>query len=373
MLKFLESFDLAADEGYFDAAYGTRTGTLDATTPNPAGREQGNAAQANSNTALELTTKALVGSPSNTWFTGIGVQFIDAAGLATGLTAWQGISFMSGATEQCSLDFIPANTDAGNFVLIQARRGATILGTTTVGITPQFWYYVECNVVARTGTNGSIEIKMGFRNNATTAVLTLTGINTANLGSDGIDRMKLRWSTSGAALGNRVAFDDWYICDNTTGTNNTYLGPTTILGLIPNGTGATQQWSLAGGAPSIQVALQDTFNSATTPGDDSRITAETIGQIALASYPNSTYLANTTVRGIMVRSRAGMDTTGTRTIKHRLRNTSTATETDGSLSFVLSGTAWAEYSEVFEVDPNTSVAWTKTGLDALELGARVTA
>jgi len=369
MLRHLESFDYAADEGYFDRYY-TRTGTLGGVAAVPPGREQGIGASSDSNTALVLTTPAL-SAVSNTWIQGIGVYWGE---IQTGLTTFQGLSFMSGASEQVAIDFIPANTDAGSFVLVQARRGVAILGTSVLGaMTPTFWYYVEVKSVVRTGANGSIEVKVGFRNSPTVTVLTLTGINTANTGVDGADRMRIRWSTSGTALANRLTYDDWYVCDSTGAANNDFLGPTTVLGFIPNGTGNTMTWSLAGGAASVQDALDDPANTQSVGNDDTRITADTVGQIALASYPNHTYLGNTTIRGIMVRSTAGMDTTGTRTIKHRLRNTTLPAETDGVSSFVLAGTTWVEYTEVFETDPNTAAAWTKAGLDGLEIGTRVSA
>lgn len=370
-IRFMEGFEVALDEPYFTRLYQTVSGTLDGT-PNPTGRETGSAARSSSTGDLELTTPLLVASPDNTWFTNIAVKFVDTIGLATGTTVFPGLTIMRGASEQITIDFIPDNRDCGNFIKIRVARGGTVLGTTTLAMASTYWHYLEIKAVLRTGVNGSVEIKVSQQNNTTVQWLNLTGINTANSGSDGADTFRLRWSGNDTS-GGHIDYDDWIIYDTTGGVNDTFLGPTTIIGMIPSGTGNTMNWTLDGGATSIADAWDDPYNAQSVADDDRRVTSDTVGLVALAALPNNAYLGSTTVRGIMVRTTMGMDSTGTRTIKHYLRNTVLPGETEGTKSFVVSSTSYVGNYEVFDVDPNTAGAFNTASLNGLETGVKMTA
>lgn len=371
MIRWVEGFEIALDEPYFARAY-TTTGVLNAS-PNPTGREQGFAARSDGNGDLELETPAL-SAVSNTWFNGFAVKFVDNPGLPTGTTIFPGLTIKSGGSDQLTIDFVDANQQFGNQVIIKVRRGATVLGTSTVPIISGYWYYIEVKAVVRTGTNGSVEVKMGLLNAVTTDVINVTGINTANTGSDGADRMKLRWSNSGNAS-HRIDFDDWVVYDNTGALNNNFLGPVSIIGLTPNGTGATMNFTLQGTATSIADAWGDPVASQSTSQDDKKVSADTVGEIALAAYSNTAayVTSGASILAVCVRTTAAMDSSGTRTIKHQVRDTVAAAEVTGTLAIVLSDTTMRDYEEIFESNPVTTNPWDKAALDGLQVGAKVTA
>lgn len=160
---------------------------------------------------------------------------------------------------------------------IELRRGdGTLLGTTSLGLTQSVYHYIEGEIVTATsGATAKLWID-GVQ------ALDLTGLNTANSGSNGWDTFRL---ASGQSMDTR--FDDVYLCDGSGSLNITRRGDCRVDALYPTGAGANTGFTPLSGsnyqmvdetAPDADTtynlaataALKDTFpvTDAAAPGAD---------------------------------------------------------------------------------------------------------
>lgn len=331
---------------------------------------------------VDLTTRALVVSPENSWIMGWAWQMNDVGGLSGSQTTFPGMNLHNSVGQQLQFEMVAYNSESkpgGFYWRLQVRRGSTVLGTSDKIFELGKWYYIEVKATVRTGTNGSFAMRWWgqFDNSPTVDTFqgaTLTGINTANQGTDGADRMRmLLVSLPQTGSADLLYLDDVYVCDSTGSINNDYLGKQMIEALHPDGTGNAMQWDLAGSATSIADALAEARTSQSTPGDDRRITSDVTDERALATYDPLTFHRLNTIRGVLLHTEHRMDTSGSRSFVPLLRKTTgTPAEVEGT-SVLLSSTSVTGSSEVFEVDPNTGAVWTVTNINAAEFGVKTKA
>jgi hypothetical protein len=109
--------------------------------------------------------------------------------------------------------------------------------------------------------------------------------------------------------------------------------------------------------------VQDTYD---TDADVSYVTASTVGDFDL--YDISNYpVANANIKAVNQIVWAKKTDATARTMN--LTTKSGATTTDSSA--VTLATTYAGYSRIYETDPNTSTAWTVSGVNALQIGQKV--
>lgn len=325
-----------------------------------------------------LVTDPLVGSLGNTWTVGIGYRMFTSPSAPGSVTRAPGIRLLDGpsetADEQVSIEFQPQTKLASELgrALIVIRRGATVLATGTTNLIIGRWYYVEATFVVRTGTNGSVVVRVYDQtHHAVIAELNVSGINTANQGSDGADRVAFLWDSVGTAI-DSVDFDDAYVADDSTMRADHGWAVECIESTAGNGD--TAQWSLAGGATSVGNALLDQQNNSQASFEDRRITSDTIGQLSLAPFGDLAWIKDGTISGVLVITLAKMDTSGTRTIANvfRHKNTGSPSNAQGG-NIVLSSTTFDDFLEVFAVNPVTSSAWLPADLNLGQWGVIVVA
>jgi hypothetical protein len=324
-----------------------------------------------------LITPALVTSVGNTWTIGFGFRGFDAAATPASVTRAPGFRLLDGpsesADEQVSVELHPETLLTSDVVgrwQVVVRRGATVLGTSTFRLMQLRWYYLEFQVVVRTGVNGSFEVKVhDFHANSITTVLTVSGVNTANQGTDGADRVAILWDSAGS-LNDDVEFDDIYIRDDAT-----YLGNVVIEGReTVAGNGDTADWDLQGGATDVGDALLDEQQNAQIAFEDQRIVSDVIGEISLANYQDLVLIRDGTIHGVMLITVARMESSGTRTIRSvfRHKDTGSPANAEGS-DFILADTNFDSFFQVFAVNPVTTTAWDVPDLDLGQWGVKVQA
>ena len=98
------------------------------------------------------------------------------------------------------------------------------------------------------------------------------------------------------------------------------------------------------------------------------MSSSTIGDEDLYTYPA---LTGSTIYAAVVNLRAEKDNSGTRSI--RALAESGGTTVDSGTDFPLSQNVYADYQGIFEVDPNTGVAWTISGVNAAQFGIKTSA
>lgn len=255
--------------------------------------------------------------------------------------------FMDGTNEQVSL-----RTD-GSGLNIQISRNGTTLATSTPALIPNSWCYVEFQVTIGS-SSGAYTLKV-WGGASPGTWLTATGVNTqatANATTNGVC-----WINSNNSP---YRLDDVYILNSSGTTNNTFIGESKISTFLPNGDGASSQWTPSTGT--THYTLVDESD----PNDDTDYNASlTSGQIDLYTYPPATITG--AVIGVQVVMTARKDDVGARQIAEQCR--SGGTNYSGATKTLAS--TYSMYREIREVDPATSVAWTQTGLNAAQFGAKI--
>lgn len=230
----------------------------------------------------------------------------------------------------------------------------TLLASSIPGIVDYAWHYYEMYVMIH-ATAGRVTVKVDGN-----TVIDFTG-NTKNTGTstniDGIMFSGGVWSSDRAGM---TTIDDFYVCDGTGTTNNTFLGDVRVQTLMPDGAGSSTQLAPTGSTTNWQNVAEvpynaTTYNSSAAVGERDMYT---LGNVA----------ANTsTIFG--VQSVAHMLKTGAGTANARVAIKSGATlsyDTTRSL-----GTSDFVYTQVRETDPNTSTGWTPAGVNGIEMGVEV--
>lgn len=341
-LRWFEGFETHRVSSQLSRKYASTAGFGAGTSE--AGRVSGNAMSGQ----IVLVSKSL--GLDNTWTIGFGL-YVPANFTAS----TNGVYLEKGALEQVHVGFV--NT-AGSFNLT-VQRGATVLGTTSANFAYGIWHYFELKVTVRTGTNGSYELRQNE-----ISVLSGTGVNTANAGSDGADIFALRCTN----VANR--WDDIYVCDSVDLgdglPNNDFKGDSQIRGGLPNAVGDVQQFT-PGTGTTHHTLVDDGATSAPTDGTDV-VHSDTNGQKELFGFGDLAAV-NGNIYGLMICSQMAMNAAGARTLKHVYRNLADAEFNPAN--FVVNSTAYTEFQDVLPINPISALPWTETEINDAQFGVEV--
>lgn len=240
-------------------------------------------------------------------------------------------------------------------LLCPTRGGAFFELATNVNLVKDVWHYIECKFVSDNST-GSIEIRVNgiIVKVATNIDTSVTSDENANL-TLGTDRR------SGTTS---IEFDDLYICDSLGSDNNDYLGDINVEMIKPDGNGNTSNFT-GSDANSVDNYLH--VDDGAAPDDDSSYVEDSVA----ANKDLYTYTAlpsdTNVVKGLGVKTLARHTNAGGPQLKSVVR--SNVTESDsGDLAF---GLDYIARQKIYEQDPNTSSAWTESGVNAMEAGVKV--
>lgn len=332
-LLFMEGFEV-------DGADATALGRkwAQATSPGSAqtGRLHGTALGAQG--ATRLRTPVLTAA-TGTVVLGFGYKDRTSGSAANGFE----IRVLSGATEQLTLRFVQVTSSTFR---IDLYRGATLLDSSAAYATGS-WHYFEFKAVIATGTGGSYSLR---RN--TVEAFSDTGVNTANSGAANWNVVYFHGNSATGA----PTFDDIYILDGTGSALNDFLGDSTIEGRLPSGDGTTTDWTPSSGSDHYTLLADST--------DATRVTSTTAGHVDLLTFDPLSFITGD-IHCVMAFATAQLDSLGTREL--RLKALSGATTDDGAVQ-VVGSTSYATFLEIFDVDPDTTTAWTVAGVNAAEFG-----
>jgi hypothetical protein len=323
-------------------------------------------------------------------------------------------AFFDGSTMQGRITIDPTGH-------VKAWRGSsTVLGTSASAISFGPFHYIECKYKVDPSA-GIVEVKVDG-----VVVLSLTSQNTRSSSNSYSNGVILAALSTGA--GTTVWWDDFYICDDTTSADNTYLGDVKILCSLPTANGSTNNytnawaswaattvmvvgqqykdangniqrvtsvtgdaktggsaptWATAGGSPTTDNHVTTVVvGSGANPGaanwmavseippDDSNsyVTDATPGDIDRYTFAS---VAGSQVKAVVVNMRADKDDSGTRTIRAACKSGSTTADSGTDLPLTLG--SYADLQGIFPTDPNTGIAWTISGVNAAEFGVKTTA
>jgi len=216
----------------------------------------------------------------------------------------------------------------------------TLTGTTNINVAGQIW--VNGISVASGNANS------GVNNN--TLISGTTTVNRSMLGA-GV-------STPGGAY-----FTDLYVNNGSGTTNLSIFGDVEIEPLLPNADGGTLQWTPLSGSTHYLMIDENpadgdaSYNSDNTPGN-----YDIYGWQPIPTFTG-------TVKTVQIRWYARKDDEGTRTFRGNIGTTGTEeTTTTYSLS-----DSYLYYTQSFDTDPATSLAWTQANFNAKKFGIELIA
>lgn len=340
-LKFVEGFETSGDLGAFRRKWAafTALGGL------PTGRLHGKAGSM-PNSLSEWRTRPL--GLQNAWVVGFALRYNNAT--VVDRTTIFPLVVKRGTAEQIRFQF---RKGTGNTFRLDVFRGGNLLGSTSDFVALS-WHYFEFKFTIDPVT-GSLEIRHN-----TQVDLTVAGpVNTAESGLAGADVFEITQTNGG-----NLEYDDMYILDSTGAINNTYLGDSVIEGRVPTSDASPLQWAVDSGAHF--EAIDSLLASSLT-----FIFSSTVGHQDMFAFSALSFITGQ-IHGVMVTSDGRLDTTGIREFKHIIRsNTTLYTSPAGGSTHSVASTSFQSFFDVFELDPDTSLKWTISNLNAAEFGLQV--
>jgi hypothetical protein len=215
------------------------------------------------------------------------------------------------------------------------------------------WDYIE--IKATFGiTDGEFEVRLNGK-----PVLHRKEVNTNGAGVS-YPACNIAWFGQSTGWG-YIYYDDLYVCDNTGAFNNDFLGPISVLNLMPNGDGLSSDCLPVG----INFNYLATDNP--TRNDDTEyVKSQTAGHkdyYDMEDIDNS-YLY---IFGVVPEVIAKKDTSGSRKVKIITR---LAGYEAVSAEKTLSPSLYKHFTEIIEQRPGGGV-WTIDDIDAMQLGIEV--
>lgn len=353
VLRFFEGYETFDSTACFDRRYSL---SVSPGSPTATGRLHGDSMLAGTTTILRTRSLTL----QNTWTYGFGFRYSNAT-ILTDSNSFP-LIWLKGTDEQFSLKWDKVSGE-NTFEFILMRGSTEVARTSDAGALGKFtalnWHYFEFQITIDPAS-GSYE----FRHN-TQVVLSEAGpINTADEGTAGADVAEFAWRN------NRHNTDDMYILDSTGAVNNTFLGDTVIEGRLPTGEDlAVHDWLIEdGGAPSIDTYNEVCDNLSCSASPTQYIFSATINDDGMMTFNALSFITGT-IHAVKVSSDAFLDTSGSREFTHLVRSGGTI-YTPG-ITHTVSTTNPQSFEDIIELDPDTSVKWTVSGVNGADFGVRL--
>lgn len=343
-LLFIDGFDHYATADIGKKWSATSVGSINAT----GGRRGGGSFRSSSNNGAYVA-KTLAASAS--FVVGMAFKY-------TALPTFGGnvkiIQIWDGGTSQCDLRV------RGDGTLEVTRFGTALTGgASVVSLSINTDYYIEFKVtIANSIAAGSCKVRV----NGVDVITVAAGQDTQNSANATANQVRIGTVDATNSLGN-VDFDDVYIADLSGSVNNDFLGDVRIDTLYPTSDGNYTAFTPSTG--SSHFALVDEATPNTSDYND----GAAVGDRDSYGMGNLSALASQTVYGVQVNAAIMKDDAGSKSAATFVRSSST----NGDGAGVPLGTSQVYISQVFETDPNGSIAWTESSVNAMEAGVKVTA
>lgn len=288
-----------------------------------------------------------IGGSRTTLISGIAFAFNDRQRVVGSF-----LRFQEGSTVHVAVGF-----DESGYITAWRGDTTTLLVSTNkralFGLGDKRWYYLEVQVTV-SDTVGSISIWVDGQ-----LISTTTNIDTRNGGTGIIDRVSVGFTASGQTVRTQTYIDDFYCLDTTGTLNNSRLGGVCCGTLTPTADSSVSWTPNAGTNNWSRVELADA---------GLYVTSSTAGQrdlYVVTDYPDPPY--NINIKAVEVVAFALSDTNTADTMKLIIKPASTVYSTS---TFPVNSSTYGSWRvfNVWELNPETSAAWTRSEVNALTLG-----
>jgi hypothetical protein len=266
-------------------------------------------------------------------------------------------SFISASGVECNLSYNPLTLV---FKLFQGFSNSVLIGISDpIILTSGTWHFVDIHFKLSTTTTGLCEVWID-----NTQVMNLTGIETAWAGGSTITGISIG-NASGETFSSNslpMTFDDWTVNDPNVGTTNIgRIGDSRIVSSV-----VASDATPNNGTPSVagphyamvdepQWSSADTITLVNTTGQEEQFTITPITITPVQIFAVQVMAVCEKSDGGAAIAKLGI-----------LSSASTAASADLTIPI-----SWGLPTAIFEQDPNGTIAWTKTAVDAIEVNYTV--
>lgn len=238
------------------------------------------------------------------------------------------------------------------------RNGTAVTnGTSTEAISLNVYYYLEWKItIANSIASDSCVVRL----NGSPIINVSAGQDLQATANAYANSFMLGSNSSSAPT---CSYDDFYLCDQSGSTNNDFLGDCRVDTIYPDADGFYSDGTPSTG--SDNYAMVDETPVSTTD----YVTLSNVNDKDTYSFQPLDALAGQLVYGVQVNAAADKDDAGSRSAATFVRSGSTDDEGSG----VGLSTTYTFVRDIYEEDPDTSAAWTQSGINSAEFGLKVTA
>lgn len=180
-----------------------------------------------------------------------------------------------------------------------------------------------------------------------------TGVNDADLidesGTTNMHQFSASFSSN--------YMDDLYILDHNGSLNNDHLGDVELVAIWPNGDASPLDFT-----PSVGTTHYNLINFTPPTGDASSVFDNTVNDIDLYQWQDIPTFTGT-IPFVCVSFYVRKDAEGSRSFKIKTTNTL------GAEQFISDD--YIYYDQIWDEDPDSSVAWTVTNFNAMDFGVKI--
>lgn len=229
--------------------------------------------------------------------------------------------------------------------------GNTHLATTVNAVYKKDrWHYFEVKVVCH-DTAGSYEVRVDG-----VAVLSDSNVDTRT----GADTRFVRFRCDEYYQ----YLDDIYICDTDGTVNNNFLGQIMVEGIFPDADGDSSDWTPASGTDNYAMVDDNP-----TDNDTSFVESGTEGDEDLYGYTDLSTITDEDILGVVLKTEPRMTAfPGDLDIYQTVKSGTTASDGDATN---IADDSYTSVQRVLEMDPDTSSAWTVSGVNGAQFGIKV--
>jgi hypothetical protein len=300
----------------------------------------------------------------DTWVIGFAFKVDDSSSAGTPTdTQITGIECISNTdvspAAQVSLQLVRDDEFIYHWVLKRGNQISSTLIATSSKFWANKWYYFELKVKVDPSA-GTYELRQDGVD-----IMSGSGANTAAAGDAGMDSVKFHLDGDIENGGVFYYFDDIYILDTLGSYNNDFLGDCLVDAIYPNAIGDVQQWD-----PSAAVDHHTLVDETTGVDDDTKVTSDTTDEVELFGYETPARVVDN-IRGVMIYTTHAMQSSGSRTFVHAMRDISN-NDNLGPTTFTSSSGVWDMAPEIIEKEPQGAADWTLSDLTDYQFGMKVT-
>jgi hypothetical protein len=234
------------------------------------------------------------------------------------------------------------------------------------GTLTQFWkygrgiqMYLELKVTLH-DTTGSYEIRVNGE-----TLVSQTSFDTKNQSTTGATSFRFYALNTDTSNGSTIS--DIYICDDSGSVNNDFLGPIRVLSLHPDADGDDEDWTLSSGTDSYALVNE------TEPidGDSDYIEDTVTTNRSLFTYDDVPSGMGDNIVGVQVVTNPRITDATTYDLINTIKSGGTLYPESAVTVDDQTYNGMGHVLQLLESDPDTSTAWTASGLNGAQFGVEV--